>query len=560
MATQDISSRFSLPIEAASINKVEPFVRHWSEASNVKEESQFRLVYAVNEMTEGIIRLGTELLITGIIEFGIVPCSGSIEISITFPGEIPLDPAFNHNDGILEQFPGMTLSPDIFWHHIILYWIDKAWWTKKGKKITITLTQYARDPNKAGELYFLSIRPRLPESIKISYGNNDFVIVQYKDQESAIRLIEKAAFVLKAVDGHTPVREIYYSFIGKYGIVHPLSFGKLVEDLIAKKLILTGDPIISDEPGWLRKTARKYLKMRYSFPEPDRIITAINRRAGWIWCKQALIIYVAFLLIGFLYFALNYRELSFAFHSAFNKGLHIQIWYLFIFYCLYSLGIVLHELAHGIVCKRFGGTVHEMGLLVYFGNICPYVDTTDTWMFPSKMQRISVSFAGPLATLVFACFNGILSFLFPNDHSLSVVFGSLFVMNILSFIINLIPWGETDGYYIISDLFSIPNLRIKAFRYLFSRIKNLFSKSHNADLPLREKVIYLIYAVLTPIVAVSLLLIPAIVFLEDKLRRLPVSLSIFLLFLFLTIFFERVIKKAVHWYVRSRITTINLKK
>ena len=124
----------------------------------------------------------------------------------------------------------------------------------------------------------------------------------------------------------------------------------------------------------------------------------------------------------------------------------------------------------------------------------------------------------------------------------------------------LTSWGETDGYYIISDLFSIPNLRIKAFRYLFSRIKNLFSKSHNADLPLREKVIYLIYAVLTPIVAVSLLLIPAIVFLEDKLRRLPVSLSIFLLFLFLTIFFERVIKKAVHWYVRSRITTINLKK
>ena len=560
MDKQNISSRLALPIEKASVNIAEPFVKHWCEESNVKDEAQFKLIYAVNEMTEGIIRLGTDLSVPGIIELVIVPYSGSVEISITFPQEIPLDPSFNHTDGFLEQFPGMIVSPDIFWHHIILNWIDKASWKKKGKRITITLTQFARDPNKSGELYFLSIRPKLPKSLKISYGKNNYVIVQDQDQESAVRLNEKAAFVLNAVDGHTSVREIYYGFINEFGIVHPLSFGKIVEDLIERKLILTGDPIINEQPGWFRKTVLKFLKLRYSIHEPDKMLTAINRNAGWIWSSKAMIVYIVFLVLVSLIFILNYGELSSGFHSVFNNGLHLKVWYFFVFYGFYSLGIIMHELAHGIVCKRLGGTVHEMGILVYFGNICPYVDTTDTWMFPEKTDRISVSFAGPLATLVWAYLEGILCLVFLNDPHLPVIFGSLFALSIFSFFFNLIPWGETDGYYIVSDLFSIPNLRIKAFRYLFNRIKNLFVRTDPDEIPIREKVIYITYIILTPAVIIFGLLLPALLFLKDKLGNLQVSLTIVLVLAFVALFFERVIKSAFRKYSKSRVVTINLKQ
>jgi hypothetical protein len=560
MNKQEISTSFSLPIEIGSINRMEPFVRHWCKESNVNDEAQFRLVYAVNEMTEGIIRLGTDLLVTGNIEIVIVPWSGSVEISITFPQEIPLDPSFNHNDGLLEQFPGMTISPDIFWHHIILNWIDKASWKRKGKKITITLTQFARDPNRAGELYFLSIRPKLPESLQISYGKNNYVIVQYKDHESAVRLNEKSAFVLKAVDGHTSVRDIYYGFINEFGMVHPLSFGKIVEDLIERRLILTGEPLISKKSGWLRTTTHKFLKLRYSFPGPDKILTGINRFAGWIWSRQAFILYVIFLIICSLVFIMNYRDLSSGFNSVVKNGLHLPVIYFFVFYSFYSIGIVLHELAHGVVCKRFGGTVHEMGLLVYFGHICAYVDTTDTWMFPEKLHRIGVSFAGPLATLIWTYIEGLLCLLFLHNPELSVIFGSLFALGIFSFFINLIPWGETDGYFIVTDLFSIPNLRMRAFSFLTNRMKNLFVKTAPPEIQFREKVIYMTYIIMTPGIIIFGLLLPAIILLRDKLGNMPLSLTIILVLVFLAVFFERVIRNAFRLYSKSQVTTLNLKK
>lgn len=560
MNISSISSEFILPIENSSLNKVEPIVKHWCEASEVRDQSQFKLIYAVNEMTEGIIRLGTDLQLSGIIEFVMVPFSGSIEISITFPAEIPLDPAFKHNDEVLEQFPGMTISPDIFWHHIILNWIDKASWKRHGKKVTITLTQFARDPNRAGELYFLSIRPRLPESIHISYGKNNNVIVQYIDQETAVRLNEKASFVLKAVDGHTSVREIYYSFINEYGIMHPLSFGKIVEDLIERKLILTGDPVIKKDTGRIKQAIRRFLKLRYSFPEPDRVIGAINRKAGFLWSKKSMILFLVLMVPVTLWFIINYNDLSRGFNYVAEKGLHVNILHILILYSLYSLGIIMHELAHGIVCKRHGGTIHEMGFLVYFGHICPFVDTTDTWMFPGKTERISVSIAGPVATLILAYIEGILSLLFKNDPQLSLIFSSLFALGIFSFFINLIPWGETDGYFIVSDFFSLPNLRTRAYSFLLNRIRNLFVKTDSPAIAVREKLIYLLYTLLTPALLFFGLLVPGLVFLKGKLDNLPLSVTIILVLVFLALFFERVIKKAVHWYIRSGVTTINLKQ
>ena len=558
MNTQD--SRLTLPIDISSVREVEPFVRHWCEKSNVKDEVQFRLVYAVNEMTEGIVRLGTALSETGTIELEAVPYSGNIEIRLSFPQDIPLDPSFKHNDGLLEQFPGMTISPDIFWHHIILNWIDKASWLKKGKKITIILTQFARDPNKAGELYFLSIKPKLPESLQITYGKNNYVIARYQDQESAIRLTEKAAFILRAVDGQTPVREIYYDFVQKFGLIHPLNFGRMVEDLIEKKLILTGDPIISKSPGRWEKISRRLLKLRYSFPEPDKVITAINRKAGWIWSKKALAFYIPFLFLTSFFFILNHRKFSSGFDSVLNRELHLPLWFFLVFYGSYAISIILHELSHGIVCKRFGGIIHELGIMVYFGNICPYVDTTDTWMFAEKRHRIAVSFAGPLATLLWAYLEGILFLLFQSHPDLSLVFGSLFALHVFSFFINLIPWVETDGYFIVSDLFSIPNLRKKAFRYTGALIKNIFKKAPLPEITTHEKVVYLIYSVLTPSIVVILMFIPAITLLKNKLSDLPVSVTIVLGLIFLVIFFERIIKNALRWYSKSRISTINLKQ
>ena len=553
--------RIALPFDVTSEGRAESFVREWCKKSQIEDKILFHLVFAVNELVDGIINLGKTLNIDGNIELEAIPYSRHLSIRITFPQDIPLDPTFNHNDGFLEEFPEMTISPDIFWHHVILNWVDKASWFKKGKKITIELTQYARDENRAGELYFLSIRPRLPESLKISYGKNDVIIARSAEQESVMRLSPKSAFILRAAGDNTPMRDIYYAFVNEFGMVHPLHFGKIVEDLIQKGLLITGDKLIEKKESNAFVTAlRKVIKLRYSFSNPDKILGIINRKAGALWSSKALYVYVAFIVLSAFIFILNGNKISGAFHNFYANGIHFSVRNLIIFYIFYNLMIVIHELSHGIMCKRFGGEVHEMGIMVYFGTVCPFVDTTDTWMLPGKWQKVWVSFAGPFSTITFACIEGLLFLLFYQTPDLAFVFGALFSLHFLSFFVNLFPWIETDGYYIVMDLFNLPNLRKNAYAFLGNRVKNLFKRTSPPAITRREKMIYLTYALSAPVFIIFFLFIPLILRFWSKIKEMPAYLSVLLITLLVVIFFERLIKSAVRWYRKTHLVPMDLKR
>ena len=123
---------------------------------------------------------------------------------------------------------------------------------------------------------------------------------------------------------------------------------------------------------------------------------------------------------------------------------------------------VIHELAHAVTCKHFGGRCHEIGLLLLAMMPCLYCDVTDVWRLPSKWQRIAVSSAGMLAELVIASVAlivwwhtepGLL-----QSWSLSVVI----VCSIGTLLVNANPLLRYDGYYLLSDLVEVPNLADRA--------------------------------------------------------------------------------------------------
>ena len=45
---------------------------------------------------------------------------------------------------------------------------------------------------------------------------------------------------------------------------------------------------------------------------------------------------------------------------------------------------VIHEMAHGLTCKRFGGEVREAGFLFIFFQPAFYTNVSDAWLFPRK--------------------------------------------------------------------------------------------------------------------------------------------------------------------------------
>src|SRR6185312_4317105 len=62
----------------------------------------------------------------------------------------------------------------------------------------------------------------------------------------------------------------------------------------------------------------------------------------------------------------------------------------------------IHELGHGFMCRRFGGEVHELGVMFLVFVPAPYVDASSAWSLPSKWQRILIGAGGMIFELFVA--------------------------------------------------------------------------------------------------------------------------------------------------------------
>jgi putative peptide zinc metalloprotease protein len=127
---------------------------------------------------------------------------------------------------------------------------------------------------------------------------------------------------------------------------------------------------------------------------------------------------------------------------------------------------LLHESSHGVVCKRFGGTVREAGLMFIMMAPVAYVDVTSSWRFRSKWQRIFTAAAGIYIELLLAA---IAAFVWSNAQPgpLKVLcFNAVLMASFTTILFNANPLMKYDGYYVLSDLLEVPNLYAAGQHYL----------------------------------------------------------------------------------------------
>ena len=72
---------------------------------------------------------------------------------------------------------------------------------------------------------------------------------------------------------------------------------------------------------------------------------------------------------------------------------------LLVFYLIVSVMMTIHEFAHAVVCRRFGGEVREMGFMLLYFIPCFYTDVSDIHLMEKRSRRVAVIAAGPLAEL-----------------------------------------------------------------------------------------------------------------------------------------------------------------
>jgi putative peptide zinc metalloprotease protein len=167
-----------------------------------------------------------------------------------------------------------------------------------------------------------------------------------------------------------------------------------------------------------------------------------------------------------------------------------------LYYVCFAATFFLHECAHGVVCKGFGGRVPRIGTFLYFFLTTFYTDVSASWMFPSKFRRLMVLFAGALSNIAMCAVATLVWRMTIQGSPVNQACFALMTMNVLAASFTLFPFTRGDGYYILSTAVDVPNLRQNSHRYLWAVLRKTFLDGAT-ELPRatrREALIYLCYA------------------------------------------------------------------
>jgi len=141
---------------------------------------------------------------------------------------------------------------------------------------------------------------------------------------------------------------------------------------------------------------------------------------------------------------------------------HNWLW-LLVVWCVLK---AVHELYHGLICKKYGGEVSHCGIMMILFSPIAFVDVTSSWRFRSKWHRIYTAAGGMYIELFVASVAAIVWA--RTDHPLlAQTCQNIVLMASLSTLLcNANFLMRFDGYYILTDLLEIQNLYTKGQQYL----------------------------------------------------------------------------------------------
>jgi putative peptide zinc metalloprotease protein len=230
--------------------------------------------------------------------------------------------------------------------------------------------------------------------------------------------------------------------------------------------------------------------------DPDRFICRWMPviRPFLSWWGAMLWLVVIGIAAGML--APEWKRLMGGAHDAIAPSNWLWLWLSFV------LIKVIHELGHGFACRRFGGEVHELGIMFLVLVPCPYVDASTAWGFPSKWARIFVGAGGMIAELFVAAFAAFVWLqATPGTLASGLAYNVMLIASFSTVVFNANPLLRYDGYYILSDWLEIPNLRYRSSEYAMGLIKrHLFKVRQVQPLPpLGQRVWLFVYAITSSI-------------------------------------------------------------
>jgi putative peptide zinc metalloprotease protein len=305
------------------------------------------------------------------------------------------------------------------------------------------------------------------------------------------RLREIEYAVARRLDGRTPMEALASAMSAELDIdLDASSLDTFVSQLSRQGLI--DDPSAPAPPreSFVRGPA---LYLRFRAFDPDRLLDWLIARVPFF--------FTPYFVVGSAVL-LTWAVITAGTHRADIMQDLTRLWSfqnLFLAWLVVLSVVTLHEFAHGLTCKNFGGTVHEMGFMLIYFQPAFYCNISDAWLFPQKSRRLWVTAAGAYFELVVWSVATLVWTIVEPGTWVSGLALIVMATSAIKQFFNLNPLIKLDGYYLLSDLLDVPNLRQRAFAYVSGRLKRLVGAVEPSALmeaSRRERAVFVAYGVM----------------------------------------------------------------
>lgn len=345
----------------------------------------------------------------------------------------------------------------------------------------------------------LSARPRLRPEICLGppLVAGQAVVHHLKDPRTGwyFRVGPREYFVISRLDGERTIADI--------GDEYTREFGKRLQDahwqqilgLLGGRRLLAGteDPQVLAE---LAESARhggrggqNLLLYRRPLVNPDRLLGWLEPRLRFAFSPW-FVVPAAAAIVAML------ADMAVRWHAVYSDTRHgwSNGWVLGASIAIVWVSLAIHETAHGLACKHFGGAANEIGIIWRFPILAPYCRADDVVLFWPRRHRVCTAFAGIFAGLVAALPFAAIWLIAPPGGPLRFLAAAVMLFGAAAALLNLLPFLQLDGYFMLNHALGMSNLRQESYRFIGRLAAGVFRRQ-NAVAGYRRwvRIAYLIY-------------------------------------------------------------------
>jgi putative peptide zinc metalloprotease protein len=330
------------------------------------------------------------------------------------------------------------------------------------------------------------LRPRLRAGVRVqrqTYRDETWYLLLDEANGRQHRINAPSYEFIGRFDGRATVNRLWSLLLAKFGDRAPGQdeIVRTLQRLAEGELMQLDDA--ADIAGLFRRRAERARRRRplvnplaFSMPlfDPSRLLAPLDAIGRRLFRPWTLLAWVLLALAGTLAAAMHWGELRE--HAVTHMGTGR---YLLLAWVSYPFVKLLHELAHGLAVRRWGGAVHEFGITFLVLTPTPYMDASAAAAFRDRWQRLMVSAAGILVELALAAAAVLVWLAVQPGLVRDVAFVLVFVCLASSLLFNGNPLLRFDGYHVLCDLLETPNLATRSHAYWVHLLRRLLG----ADAP-----------------------------------------------------------------------------